>query len=77
MSESIFQSGVLYQKPKQSDMLEGILDGMQLIALEWDKYLRFYPDTGEGSWIYNVVNQIRNNDYMLRNNVSALRKRGL
>lgn len=77
MLESIFQSGVLYSKPKQSDMLEGILDGMQMIALEWDKYQRFYGNDGDNYLIYNIVNQIRQNDYMSRNGLNELRKRGL
>lgn len=76
MSESIFQTGVLYSKPKQSDMLEGIADGIQVLLIEWDKYQKFYG-YDYNSNINNYLQSLRNSDYTFRQAVEELRKRGL
>lgn len=73
---------VLYRRAKQSDIIQGMLDTIELLDLEYQKLYRFYPTNilanyGGSGTLYDGIQMLRNQIWVLREPLQQLRERGL
>lgn len=72
---------VIFQRAKASDMLEGILDTIEILELEYQRLQRFWPEVSNVLYVetnlISGIQNLRNNTYMVRRVVSDWRMKGM